>query len=86
MNPFRSKGIHLIHLNVNGLLPKIDEIRYIAERTKASVIGITESKLDKSIFQSETQIENYDLLQCNRNKNDGGVACYIRSDISSVEK
>ena len=38
-NVFRSKGIHLIHLNVNSLLPKIDEIRYIAERTKAAVIG-----------------------------------------------
>ena len=85
-NVFRSKGIHLIHLNVNSLLPKIDEIRYIAERTKAAVIGITESKLDESIFQSEIQIDNYDLLQCDRNRNGGGVACYIRSDISYVQK
>ena len=85
-NVFRSKGIHLIHLNVNSLLPKIDEIRYIAERTKAAVIGITESKLDQSIFQSEIQIDNYDLLRCDRNRNGGGVACYIRSDISYVQK
>ena len=42
-NVLRSKGIHLIH-------PKIDEICYIAERTQAAVIGITESKLNKSIF------------------------------------
>ena len=85
-NVFRSKGIHLIHLNVNSLLPKIDEIRYIAERTKAAVIGITESKLDESIFQSEIQIDNYDLLRCDRNRNGGGVAYYIRSDISYVQK
>ena len=85
-NVFRSKGIHLIHLNVNSLLPKIDEIRYIAERTKAAVIGITESKLDESIFQSEIQIDKYDLLWCDRNRNGGGVACYIRSDISYVQK
>ena len=39
--------IHLTHLNVNSLLPKIDEIRYVAERTKAAVIGVTESKLDE---------------------------------------
>ena len=52
---FRSKGIYLIHLHVNSLIPKIEEIRYIAEHTKAAVIGITEFKLDKSIFQSETQ-------------------------------
>ena len=85
-NVFRSKGIHLIHQNVNSLLPKIDEIRYIAERTKAAVIEITQSKLDKSIFQSEIQIDNYDLLRCDRNRNGGGVACYIRSDISYVQK
>ena len=85
-NVFRSKGIHLIHLNVNSLLPKIDEIRYIAQRTKAAVIGITESKFDESIFQSEIEIGNYDLLQCDRNRDGGGVACYIRSDISYVQK
>ena len=57
-NVSRSKGIHLIHLNVNSLLPNIDEIRYTAKRTKAAVIGITTSKLDKSIFQSEIEIDN----------------------------
>ena len=59
---FRSNGIHLIHLNVYSLLPKIDEIRYIAERTKAAVIGITKSKLGESISHLEIQIENYNSL------------------------
>ena len=47
-NVYRSKGIHLIHLNIKSLLPKIDEIRHIAERSKAAVTGMTESKLDQS--------------------------------------
>ena len=85
-NVFRSKGIHLIHLNVNILLPKIDVILFIAERTKAAVIRITESTHDESIFQSEIEIDNYDLLRCDRNRNSGVVACYIRSDISYVQK
>ena len=78
-NVFKSKGIHLIHLNVHSLLPKIDEICYIAERIKAAVIGITESKLDEFIFQSEIQIDNYNLVRCGRNRNGGVVGCYIRS-------
>ena len=41
-NVFKAKGIYLIHFN--SLLPKIDEIRYIATRTNAAVIGIYESK------------------------------------------
>ena len=68
LNVFRSKGINLIHLNVNSLLPKVDEIRYIAECTKAAVIRITESKLDESVFQSEAQKYNYDLLQYDKQK------------------
>ena len=52
-NVFESKGIHLICLNVSSLLPKINEIRYIAKRTSATVIGKNESKLNESIFQSE---------------------------------
>ena len=47
-NVYRSKVIHLIHLNIKSLLPKIDEIRQIAERTKAAFTGMTESKLDQS--------------------------------------
>ena len=44
-NVFSSKGIHFIHLNVNSLLPEIDELRNIAKCSNAAVIGISESKL-----------------------------------------
>ena len=43
-------------------------------------------RVDESIFQSEIQIDNYDLLRCDRNRNGGGAACYIRSDINYVQK
>ena len=85
-NVFRSKETHLIHLNINSLLPKIDEIRFVAECTKAAVIEITECTLDESIFQSKIEIDNYDLLLCDRNINGEIVACYISSDISYVQK
>ena len=58
----------------------------MVERAKAAIIAKTESKLEESIFQSEIQIDNYDLLQCDRNRNGGGVACHLRSDISYVQK
>ena len=44
----KSKGLHLIHLNINSLLPKIDELRYIANSSNVPVIGISKSKLDES--------------------------------------
>ena len=79
---FSNRGLHLIHLNINSLLPKIDELRYIATRTHAAVISISESKLDSAIFDPEIYIENYEFLRFDRNRHGGDVACYIRSDIS----
>ena len=73
-------------MNVNSLLSKTDEIRYIAARANTAVIGISEPKLGETILQSEIQISNYELLRCDRNRNGGGVACYIRSDIGSLQK
>ena len=61
---------------------KIDELRHIAKTSKVSVIGITETKLDESVLNSEVNIEGYNVLRLDRNRNGGGVACYIRNDIS----
>ena len=63
-------------------MPKIDELRHIARLTNAAVMGISESKLDDSVSASEIQIDEYDLLRCDRNRHGGGVACYIRNDLS----
>ena len=57
-------------------------MRVIAKRTKAAVIGISESKLDSTVLDSEFYIENYEILHFNKNLHRGGIACYIRSDIS----
>ena len=77
--------LHLMHLNINSLLPKIVELRYIARLSNAAVTGIYKSKLDKFITDSETLIDNYDLLHCDKNRNRGGIACYIRNDLSYAQ-
>ena len=82
---FKTKGLHLMHLNINSLLPKINELRHMARLSNAAVIGICEAKLDKSITNSEILIDNYDLLRCGWNRNGGGVACYIRNNLSYTQ-
>ena len=37
-----------MHLNINNLLPEIDELRHMAGLGYATVMRICESKLDKS--------------------------------------
>ena len=39
---FKIKGLQLLLLNANSLLPNIDELRYIAKLSNAAVIEITE--------------------------------------------
>ena len=56
---FSKRGLHMTHVNINSLLPKIDELRAIAQLTNVAIIGITESKLDYSINDAVVNIEGY---------------------------
>ena len=60
--PFRERGLHFLHLNINSLLTKIDELRHIANKSKVAVIGISESKLDDTVLDDEVSIDGYNLL------------------------
>ena len=55
--------MHFIHININNLLPKIDEIRDISNITNASIIGISETKIDETIWSSESEVDGYDLVR-----------------------
>ena len=54
---FKKSGMHFIHININSLLPKIDEMRYITNITNASIIGISETKLDETILSRELKAD-----------------------------
>ena len=42
-NCFLRKGLHFLHLNDRSLLPKLDELNVLASKTKAAVIGVSET-------------------------------------------
>ena len=77
-NIFEKRGMHFIHLNMNSILPKIDEIRYFAKLTNATVIGLSETKLDNAVLSSELEIDGYDLGGLDRFRRGGGVACFVK--------
>ena len=81
-NVFKKSGLHFIYLNINSLLSRIEEHRYIAKSTNAAVIGIYKSKLDASVLDPEVSIDNYKILSCDRNRQGGGVVCYVRNYLS----
>lgn len=60
---FQKKGLHIFHVNISSLPPKIDEIRFINKQSNVLLIGISESKLDPSILNSEVYIMGYDVIR-----------------------
>ena len=70
---FKRFGMHFTRLNFNSLLPKIMEIRHVAE-----LIGISEIKLDGSGLRKEIVIVGYDLVRIDRSRKGGGGASFIK--------
>ena len=83
---FKARGLHFIHVNINSLLPKIEELRRIACLSNAAIIGFSESKLDNSMLNSETEIGGYNVLCFDRNRHGGEVARYARNDLSFTKR
>ena len=74
--------MHILHLNVNSLLPKIAEICFIAKQPNASIIGISESRLDSSILNSEADVIGCDIIRMDRSRRGGGVPCHMKKPLS----
>ena len=74
--------MHFIHININSLLQKIDEARYIGNITNESIIGKSETKLDKTILSEELEVDGYELVRLDWSERGGGFACYIKSSIA----
>ena len=55
-NIFQKRVMYFIHFNINILLLKKDEIRYIAKLTNAGVIALSETKLGNTALSSELKI------------------------------
>ena len=68
-------------MNINSLLPKIDELGEIVKISSPTVIGITKTKLDNSIGDSEISIGGYCAIRCDRNRKGRGVICYVTNMI-----
>ena len=50
------------------------------------LLFIAETKLDDSFVNAQFMVDNYHLWRADRTQNGGGVAAYLRSDISGDRK
>ena len=66
---------------MNILLSKKDKTRCIANKTKAIITGITESKLYHTVPDSEVNLPEHDIPRCTRNRSGGCLAWYVRKNL-----
>ena len=79
-------GLDIFHLNINSLLPEVDESRFIIKQSNISIIGISKSKLSLSILNSEADSESYSVIRMNRSTRRRGLVCYIKKPLSYNHK
>ena len=58
-------------------MPKTDKVRYIANITNASIIGINETKLDENILSSELEVNSFDLVRLDRSRRGVNPTAYL---------
>ena len=71
------------NLNVNSLLKHVDEIRIMLTKYPFDILAINETKLDSD---SEIDKNGYIIIRKDRNRNGGGIAFYIKNNISYSER
>ena len=77
----QSGELSIIYYNARSLIPKIDELRGIAEAKHSDIICIVESWLSDEIQDNELVISNYQLARLDRNRHGGGILIYVHTSL-----
>ena len=83
-----------MHLNVRSLLHKLSEINRFTSTCRPAIISILETRLDDTVTawlddtvtDNEIQIEGYNVIRKDRDRQGGGVCTYIRQDLAFSER
>jgi len=86
--PFTYKGLHIMHLNIQHLLPKLDEIRvYLHENSSLDIVGFCETFLNDKTEINTISISGYSIVRRDRAISaGGGIIVYIKDSISFVRR
>ena len=74
--------------NINSIThgDRINQLSDYCRKLNLSVLGICESKLDDTISASIYSIPGYNLECLHRNRNGGGILCYIHESLPYVRR
>ena len=79
-----TRGLKIIHQNIQSLPKKIDHLRLLLFKLKSSIhiFGLTETWTKYTMTDQELSIPGYKLFRKDRKGRVGGVAFYVRNDVT----
>ena len=80
----KMRGFKIAFLNICSLTCHYDELCAFMEDKTIDILGLNETRLDNTIADSQIDIEGYDILRRDRNRNGGGVAFYVAQSLTYV--
>ena len=73
----------IMHLNINSIQNKFEELKLLNDAFKAHVVVISETKIDSSYPNSQFNLHGYHMYRKDRVKGGGGLIAYFSSLIPS---
>ena len=73
----------IVHLNINSIQNKFDELKLLNTELKSQVIILSETKIDSSYKSDQFKLAGYQIYRKDRKKGAGGLMVLISSAIAS---
>ena len=74
-------GLKIAFLNIVSLRKRKSELGIILHDNNIDIIGLSETRLDSKVNDSEVSIHGYRIFRNDRDSNGGGVAVYVRENL-----
>ena len=83
----QSDSLLCLYVNARSILNKLNIFKTVIASLEPDIVGVTESWANAQITDSELQLNNYDLLRCDRpvDKKGGGVLLYTHHRLSAMQ-
>lgn len=75
-------GLGIAHINIRSLLPKLDFVKIWVKSSDPDILVLSETWLNNSVSDKDIAVKGYSVFRCDRPRKGGGVAIYIKKQIS----
>ena len=71
-------------MNVNSLLPHLDEIELLLKDNGIHFLSLNETKIDDTLSDNLFKIEGYIFRRLDRNRHGGGIAFFVEILLNAI--